>query len=141
MLWRPGTVPGRHCFSYLAAMKTRFHIVPFLLLCLLLTFGCKNSSNGGSGTPEPSTEEKLVKQYENGQVEKCDYQDGFVYKCTMNAHDAGDIIYNEKGEKIGQCIYATNIVDPICKELQRCQTVYRVADNIWGKPAFPYKAQ
>jgi len=42
---------------------------------------------------------------------------------------------NEDGNEIAECNYAWRQVDEMCGELENCETIYRVKDNIWGQPA------
>jgi hypothetical protein len=132
-------------------MKTIF---PLALICLLALSAC-HPKNGGTTTTPPSdttsqgnggttptpdptpaeTQAKLVAQYERGEVEQCTYQGATVYRCSRNAPDAGSEVFNAKAERIGRCYYSTNVLDPVCKEATGCKVIYRMANNIWGKPA------
>jgi hypothetical protein len=87
--------------------------------------------------PGPTTAEvqqKLLAQYERGEIEQCMYLGATVYRCSRNAPDAGSEVFDAKGTRIGRCYYSTNIVDPVCKEATDCKVIYRIAKNIWGKP-------
>lgn len=103
----------------------------YSILCLFvftsLTIGCKDKPDNYS------TIKKLHKDYKNGQISECMHDGNTVYGCTTNAYDAGGVIYDNDGEIIGSCNYAWGTPDPICGELQDCEVIYRVADNIWGQ--------
>lgn len=38
-------------------------------------------------------------------------------------------------KEIGACNFAWGNVESICGQLTDCEVIYRVKDNIWGKPA------
>ena len=80
------------------------------------------------------TIKELHKTYKNGEISECTYEGKTVYSCGINAYDAGGTIYNKDGEIIGSCNYAWGTPDSICGELEDCEIIYRVADNIWGQP-------
>ena len=82
-----------------------------------------------------STLQVLYEKYKNGEIEACQYNGATVYKAGLNAPDAGSVIYNGEGIKIGSCNYGWGKPDSMCEKLQSCEDVYRVAENIWGKPA------
>jgi hypothetical protein len=77
---------------------------------------------------------QLYKKYKNGEISECRWHGQLVYSGGINAYDAGSAIYDEHGNEIGRCNYAWGSVDSICYQLENCETVYRVKDNIWGKP-------
>lgn len=82
-----------------------------------------------------STLQVLYAKYKNGEIEACRYNGATVYKAGLNAPDAGSVIYNGEGIKIGSCNYGWGKPDSMCHELMNCEDIYRVADNIWDKPA------
>lgn len=82
-----------------------------------------------------STLQVVYGKYKNGEIEACQYNGATVYKAGLNAPDAGSVIYNGEGIKIGSCNYGWGKPDSMCEKLQSCEDVYRVAENIWGKPA------
>ena len=83
---------------------------------------------------QTETLNELFKTYENGMICKCAYDGKTVYSCSINANDASGVIFDAKGNKIGGCNYAYGQVDTICGELEECELVYCVEDNIWGLP-------
>src|SRR5690242_7740856 len=48
-----------------------------------------------------STLQELYSKYKNGEIEACQYNGVTVYKAGLNAPDAGSVIYNGQGIKIG----------------------------------------
>ena len=102
----------------------------FLLLILIITSGCNkyNAENWG-------TLKKLYKTYENGSIAECTHNGETVYTCVRNAYDASQTIFDADGNKIGSCNYAWGGVDATCSELQNCEVIYRIEDNIWGQPS------
>jgi len=82
-----------------------------------------------------STLQVLYGKYKNGEIEACQYNGATVYKAGLNAPDAGSAIFDGQGNKIGSCNYGWGKPDSICSQLKDCQDVYRVANNIWDKPA------
>ncbi len=99
-----------------------------LSLLLVLAMSC-NKKNDNIGTIK-----KLHKTYKNGEISECTHDGETVYSCGINAYDAGGTVYNKDGEIIGSCNYAWSTPDPICGELEDCEVIYRVDDNIWGQP-------
>jgi hypothetical protein len=77
---------------------------------------------------------KLYKSYKNGKISECYFDGELVYSAGLNAYDAGETIYNEEGKQIGTCNYAWGQTDEICGELEDCEIIYCVKDNIWGQP-------
>lgn len=80
------------------------------------------------------TLKQLYEWYRNGQISRCKYNGETVYRAGLNAYDAGSVIYDKEGKKIGTCRYAWGEPDAICGQLTECETIYRVKDNIWGEP-------
>ena len=113
-----------------------------LLFSALVVFGCKN---GGQVATDPEPEAwspaVLVKQYEQGEVNRCTYNGETVFFGARNAPDGGSEAYNAKGEKIGACYYNTGQVDPVCKGATDCETIYRVEPNIWGEPGVTFQGK
>lgn len=81
------------------------------------------------------TVKKLYKTYKNGEISKCKHNGKTVYSAGLNAYDAGEVVYDKDGDQIGACNFAWGNVDSICGQLTDCEVIYRVKDNIWGKPA------
>ncbi len=128
----------------------------FTFSCMLLLASC-HPKNGNPTPPQPPAVEKadsfptggikplpgptpaevqqrLITQYERGEIEQCLYKGATVYRCSRNAPDAGSEVFDAKGDRIGRCYFSTNTVDPVCREATDCKVIYRVAKNIWGKP-------
>lgn len=89
----------------------------------------------GGETAQPRPVEKLFELFKDGEILSCDYNGQVVYKCAHNAYDVGNEIYDENAEKIGSCYWNSGKVDEMCRQLEGCKDVYRVKDNIWGRPA------
>lgn len=98
---------------------------------MLAGAGCKHRKT----QPVANTAMELYKSHGYGEIEECLHQGKTVYKCAQNAYDAGNEIYDAQGTLIGRCYYSSRQVDPICKELESCKTLWRVENNIWGRPA------
>lgn len=80
--------------------------------------------------------EKLYKIYKEGEISECKYKGETVYTATLNAYDAGVRVYDRNGEVIGSSNYGWgDRVDTVCRQLTDCKVIYRVKDNIWGRPA------
>ncbi|MEM7036765.1 MAG: hypothetical protein AAF570_07295 [Bacteroidota bacterium] len=126
-------------------MKSRlFSIFACLFLSLTLILpGCKdnqaaqNSTTTTTDTPATDPAEALVKEYQNGEVLRCTFEGKTYFQCARNAYDAGSEIFDHDGKKLGGCYYSTGQVNPLCEVEKDCEVVYRVKDNIWGKPAVP----
>jgi len=104
------------------------------LLLALFTFGfllfltsCKKEKG--------DTLHLLYKTYENGKISECQYKGQLVYSAGLNWHDAGSKIYDQDGKEIAKCNYAWGQPSSMCGELKKCETIYRVKNNIWGQPA------
>lgn len=82
-----------------------------------------------------TTLEQIYKTYKNGEIDECKYNGQTVYKASLNAFDAGSLIYDKDMNQIGTCNYAFGQVDSICNQLTNCITIYRIEDNFWGLPA------
>ncbi len=100
------------------------------------------ATTGGVKPPRPPSavelQYKLVTQYQRGEVEQCMHKGQVIYRCSLNAPDAGSEIYNVYGERIARCYPSTGVTDPVCKEATECKVIYRMARNIWGKPEVPW---
>jgi hypothetical protein len=91
--------------------------------------------------PEPNqaqVQSDLITTYTRGEIEQCQYKGQTVYRCSRNAPDAGSEVFDNTGKRIGRCYYSTGSVDPICKDATDCKVIYRMANNIWGKPEVPW---
>lgn len=111
-------------------MKTPTIIILLLAVTLASATSCKNRKQ----PPAANTPLELYKTHGFGEIEQCLHNGETVYKCAHNAYDAGNEIFDAKGTKIGSCYYSSRQVDPICKELESCKTLWRVEKNIWGRP-------
>ena len=114
-------------------------IFPLFLFFVLTAATCSkstDSSDNSSTDPVPNAAlETLFNRYKNGEISKCTWQGKKVYSAGLNAPDAGNEIFSEAGEKIGECYYSTGQVHEACENLEGCETIWRVKGNIWGKPA------
>lgn len=100
-----------------------------LPLALLLLFSCKKDQQNRQVLLD------LYSTYKNGEIKECSYNGQMVYHCAINAFDAGSVVYNEIGVQIGQCNYFGGNVDAMCSQLENCESIYCVENNIWGYPA------
>ena len=91
--------------------------------------GCKKATQAPA-----STLDKLYALYSDGEISECNFDGVTVYHAGRNAYDAGSEIYNTSAELIGVCHFAWGQVDSICHQLDSCEVIYRVDNNIWGKP-------
>jgi len=110
-------------------MKKSLSII-ILVIIFIGSAGCNKNKPDNYKTLK-----KLYKDYKNGEINECIYNGEVVYSVGLNAHDAGNAIFDKDGTSIGDCNYAWGTVDNICGELQNCEVIYRVEDNIWGTPA------
>ena len=94
---------------------------------LLVFMGCHKD------VPNYKTLKELAKTA--GMISECQLNGETVYDVSLNAYDAGSVIYNTDGEVLGTCNYAWGIPDPICAQMSGCKIIYCVEDNIWGEPA------
>ena len=99
-----------------------------LVLVNLFVLGCSKDK------ATSSTVKTLYTIYKNGEIDECQYNGQTVYAAGLNAYDAGTIVYDKEGNKIGECNYAWGHVDSMCVHLQNCSTIYRCDHNIWGQP-------
>lgn len=114
----------------LNSMKSKFILFGCLILAFsTLSISCKKNNQ------KDATLNELYKLYKDGKIEECKYNGKTVFSGSINAFDAGSTIYDLKGDIIGNCNYAWGGVDAICNQLNSCQTVYCIKDNIWGQPA------
>lgn len=78
---------------------------------------------------------RLYSKFRNGQISECKLQGKQVYTATYSALDAPVLIFDTTGVQIGTCNYAWGRYDAICRELENCDVIYRIKDNIWQMPA------
>jgi hypothetical protein len=90
--------------------------------------------NEGNAGPK-STLRAIYSEYHEGAINECQLDGKLVYTAQLNAYDAGAIIIDRSGKKIGTCNYGWGPVDSVCKLLQSCETVYRCKGHISGEPA------
>ncbi|MFT7344474.1 MAG: hypothetical protein ACI9XP_001059 [Lentimonas sp.] len=100
-----------------------------ITIAFLTTTGCNKHK-----VDNWRTIKKLHKNYKNGEIDECQFNGETVYSAALNATDSGNQIFDIDGIQIGDCNYAWGPVDPMCGELQDCETIYRIEDNIWGRP-------
>lgn len=85
-------------------------------------------------TEQVTTLKQLYNTYKNGEISVCQYNGQTVYSAILNGMDVPQVIYAGDGKQMGICNYGWGQVDPICKQITNCETIYRIKDNIWGKP-------
>jgi hypothetical protein len=124
-------------------MKQALFAFALLLVMAFAITACNKKPKPGP-KPEPvetvepqlNPELKLLEQFRSGEIDKCkDPQGNVVYRCQRNIRDIETRIFDAAGNQIGVCFYSTRKLDPICEQTTDCKTIYRVANNIWGKPA------
>jgi hypothetical protein len=81
-----------------------------------------------------STLEKLYLMDKTVEISECINNNNMVYVVADNAYDAGAVVYDDKGKRIGICNYAWGHPDPICGQLQGCKVIYRCHGFITGEP-------
>ncbi len=102
---------------------------------MLLNNKCNQKSKSDKSEVENKAALQLLyDQYKDGEIEQCTYNGELVFIAGLNAPDAGSVIYNKDGFKIGSCNYGWGKPDSMCLELKDCIDIYRVQNNIWGKP-------
>ena len=101
-----------------------------LIFAILLSFTSCNKYDAENW----QTLKKLHKTYKNGSISECTYNGETVYQGQSNAYDASSQIYDKDGNQIGNCNYAWGGVDDICFQLEGCEMIYVIEDNIWGYP-------
>ena len=109
----------------------------FILGMVLLAFSCKNAPQK-NGNDDLTVAKNLYENYIEGEISKCSLEGKTYWMGALNAPDAGSEVFDATGKKVGACYHSTNSVDDICGQLDQsgnCQVVYRMAKNIWGKPA------
>jgi hypothetical protein len=143
-------MPGR-AIGYKAFMMMIKLFLFALMSTVVLSVNKCNDSSQQESTEQPEQNEQVEQPTEKPsggkpanistlqelycEIEACQYNGATVYKAGLNAPDAGSVIYNGEGIKIGSCNYGWGKPDSMCDKLQSCEDVYRVAENIWGKPA------
>ncbi len=102
----------------------------FLAIITVITIvSCKKDN-----VDNRSTLKKMYREYKNGEIDECKYNGEVVYTACLNAYDAGTIVYDEDGNKIGTCNYAWGPVESICAQLQDYEVIYRCKNHISGQP-------
>lgn len=103
----------------------------FLFVSFLLAIvGCRKDNFENSETLRT-----LYKKYKKGAISECKLNGETVYTASENAYDASTFIYDKDCNLVGTCNYEGGFVDPICKELQACEDIYRCEGHISGQPA------
>ena len=105
-------------------------ILKALLTVTLLVFlnACNKKVENGSVL------HSLHNIYKDGSISECHLHGQLVYSAGLNAYDAGSTIYDTLGTPIGTCNYAWGPVDPMCKQLESCEVIYRGYNDISGQP-------
>ena len=107
--------------------------VPVLIAVAACLAACKAEPTKTSPAV-PSALRALHARYKAGSIDQCKHAGKLTYIAGLNAPDAAPSVYDQDGNTMGRCNFAENSVDPICGQLQDCQTVYRCADHITGEP-------
>ena len=110
----------------------------WIVLCfvLLISVSCnRRQTPNATSDDNLQTLRVLYERYKRGKIERCMLDGAVVYKAGLSAADAGSVIFNWDGVKIGSCNYGWGTPDSACHELQGCDAIYRVANNIWDEPA------
>lgn len=111
-------------------MKRQTTYLVFITFLVTLSSGCQKANIANRRTLED-----LYSRFENGSIDECIFINETVFVGGINAYDAPATIFNKDGEVIGNCNFALNQVDPICKQLTKCETIYRGKNSITGQPA------
>lgn len=98
----------------------------------LMALSCKKIFKNDK---EKEVLEKLYPDYSEGEILRCSANGKNYYEASLNVFDAPYIIYDENGNKLGECNYFANQLHSLCKELKSCQTLYRCKNHINGQPA------
>jgi len=77
---------------------------------------------------------KLYHQFQRGAIDLCIYHGDTVYAVQRDAFEANVILYDVFGDKITTCDYGYEKVALICDNLRKCETIYRVKNNVWRLP-------
>ncbi len=101
---------------------------------LVLAASCRSRSGPVSDVNDETVARELFATFRDGEINRCKLNDKTVWSCGQNAYDAGLQIFDEKGTKIGECLFSTGMVDEICNQIVDCEAVWRQEKNIWGLP-------
>jgi hypothetical protein len=110
-------------------MKTilkRTLIISIIIICFSACKQDKAITKAGLHT--------IYSNFKNGVISECKLNEQIVYTASENVYDASTYIYDDKGNKIGECNWAFNKLDTICYKLQNCETIYRCQNHISGQP-------
>ncbi len=114
-------------------MIKQIKLLTTLMMSLMLSIAIISCNKNNFANKK--TLQKLYKTYKNGEISECKLKGQTVYSAGLNAYDAGGAVYDKDGNLIGNCNFAWGQVDSICMQVTDCQTIYRVKNNISGKPA------
>ena len=106
------------------------------VLSLATTDGCGKSRKAAKKAPRATVLQALYKEYREGEISECTLKGRKVYTAVLNAYDAGTVIYDAAGKRIATCSYGWGPVEPVCKELEGCNVVYRCRSSISGQPFY-----
>ncbi|MTI32532.1 hypothetical protein [Xanthovirga aplysinae] len=85
--------------------------------------------------PKMKALRKLHHQFERGSIDLCLYNGDTIYAVQRDALGANVILYDVYGDKITTCDYGYEKVAIICNNLRKCETIYRIKNNVWKLPA------
>ena len=116
-------------------MKYSLVICVAIIAFFLFSEGSCSEKEKKEAVKENPALKKLFEKYRVGQIEECTLDGKTVYHAGINAYDAGSEIYDQEGNSIAVCNYATRKVDAACEQLTECEAIYRCEKHISGKPA------
>ena len=108
---------------------SKLFFVAVMFIAVLTGSACRTDNYVNTNTLR-----HLYSIFKNGEIDECRYNGKTVYCAGLNAYDAGSVVYDMDGNRIGNCNYAWGPVDPICNQLENCQVIYRCANHISGEP-------
>lgn len=101
----------------------------------LLLVGLLMSSSCTKDEVNLDSLKKIYAIYKQGQISVCHHKSVLVYKAELSATDTGFQIFDQNGNQIGDCNTAWGQKpDYICDQITKCETIYRIKDDILGIP-------
>jgi|APDOM4702015191_1054821.scaffolds.fasta_scaffold34105_3 hypothetical protein len=112
--------------------RISYFIAAAIVMLSTATISCNN--DGLDPKPNYDVLKKLYTTYKDGEISIGKYNNEVVYVAGINAFDAGSVIYDKNGDKIGECNFAWGSVSPICGKITDQEVVYRCKNHITGMP-------